>query len=62
MGVPYADFGQSKNGGHCLIGLQEMQLFLFQDPVDSGSTSFEFTFYGPELGDITFNYVDLGRV
>jgi hypothetical protein len=58
MGVPYADFGQPKNGGHCLLGLQKVDIYLYRDADHSGSTSFEFTYYGNELGDITYNYAN----
>jgi hypothetical protein len=62
MGVDYFLFGQPKNGGHCLIGLQLMHIFLYRDPAFSQSASFEFTFYGNEIGDITANYVGAGSV
>jgi hypothetical protein len=43
MGVPYDGFGQPKDGGHCLTGLQNMNLY--RNLSDSDASSFEFTFY-----------------
>jgi hypothetical protein len=51
MGVPYYPFKQPKTGERCIIGLQEMNLKFQQSPATMGS-SFEFTFYGNELGNV----------
>jgi hypothetical protein len=44
MGVPYADFGQPKNGGHCLIGM--IKVNLYRNLTNPDPSSFEFTYYG----------------
>jgi hypothetical protein len=44
MGVPYDEFGQPKDGGHCLTGLQTLNLYRNLSYPDA--SSFEFTFQG----------------
>jgi hypothetical protein len=55
MGVPYGDFGQPKDGGHCIIGLQKVDLL--RNSSYPEASWFDFTFYGSEIGDITYNNI-----
>jgi hypothetical protein len=55
MGVPYYRFGQPKDGGYCLFGLQDMQLYFYRDTAFTLSSSFEFTYFGNEVSDVTFS-------
>jgi hypothetical protein len=44
MGVPSADFGQPKDGGHCLTGLNKMTLY--RNSTNSTPNAFELSFSG----------------